>query len=200
MRCFAIGVPNNPYALSSVRRSGVDSTHHDRPCGVACLCQVSEHPVCAESSKPRNILKDAPSRSCLNDNSERFGPEAGSSARKARSLSGGGHVLTGKAGSDESDSSKSSKLSCIERPHVIEDRNIRPVLAQYRLRILLDLAERDRLPAHPPRGEREAADAGKEVEVSHSQPPDQRGDPGGRHPEVYAGGQDPVTARTLPAA
>jgi hypothetical protein len=145
----------------------MDSTHHERPCGVACLCQVSEHPVCAESSKPRDILKDAPSRSCLNDNSERFGPEAGSSAREARSLSGGGHVLAWKPGGDESDSSKSSKLSCIERPHIIEDRYIRKVLGQNLSAERLYLAEGDRLPAHPPRGQGKAADAGKEVEVPH---------------------------------
>ena len=165
---------DDPHALSSVGSAGVDSTHHERPAGVAERLQVSEDFVSRCSAQARDVLNDNPRRPCLRDDSCELRPEvpcivaspatAGDRVRLAREPAG---------------NEVNAKLSGVEGMDVVMDGYTGEVLRQHAARVVLDLAERDRLPAHPPGGEREAADAGEQVEVPHSQPPrDEHADPG----------------------
>jgi hypothetical protein len=69
-------VGNNPDPLASVGRAGMESTHHDRPSGVAASFQVREHPVAASAAESRNILSDDPSGSGFLDDAVHLDPEA----------------------------------------------------------------------------------------------------------------------------
>ena len=170
----AVGVGNNPHALSSVRRSGMDSTHHERPAGVAKRFQVSEDFVSRCSAQARDVLNDAPSRLCLRDDSCELRPEVPCIVASPATAGDRVRLAREPAGNDVN-----AKSSTVEGVDVVMDGYARKVLAQHRLRVGFDLAERDRLPAHPPRGEREARDSAEKVQVSHSQPPrDEHAEPG----------------------
>jgi hypothetical protein len=54
----------------------MESTHHDRPSGVAASFQVREHPIAASAAERRNVLSDDPSGSELVDDAVHLGPEA----------------------------------------------------------------------------------------------------------------------------
>jgi hypothetical protein len=58
-----IGKSDDPHALSEVGRPGMDSTHHERPDGVACRFQFIVNPVIAASSEARHVLKENPTGS-----------------------------------------------------------------------------------------------------------------------------------------
>jgi hypothetical protein len=157
-----IGVGNNPHPLSSVRRTGMDSTHHDRPAGVAKRFQVSEHLVSRCSAQARDVLNDNPRGSCLLDDSCELRPEV--PCIVASPATAGDRVrLAGEAAGNE----VNAKSSGVEPVDVVMDWHSRKVLGQNLSAVRLDLAERDRLPAHPPRGQGEAADAAEQVEVPH---------------------------------
>jgi hypothetical protein len=134
----------------------VDSTHHDRPAGVFERLQVSEDFVRRCSAKTRDVLNDNPRRSCLLDDSCELRPEV--PCIVASPATAGDRVrLAGKATCDKLNSSP--VLGAVEGVDVVMDRHSGKVLRQHAARVVLDLAEGDRLPPHPPRGQGEAADA-----------------------------------------
>jgi hypothetical protein len=51
------------------------STHHERPAGVARRFQVTEHPVRAVSSEPRDVLNEYPTGSQLAHDPVHFSPQ-----------------------------------------------------------------------------------------------------------------------------
>lgn len=61
-----------------MRRADVESTHHERPAGVALLFQLAENPVDSSIADARNILKRKPARSDFADEADRFEVETGS--------------------------------------------------------------------------------------------------------------------------
>jgi hypothetical protein len=78
--------------------------------------------------------------------------------------------LAGEAACNDVDSAGAigSKSICCEFSHVIVDQGLRPVLPKHGLTERLRLAERDRLPANASCRERKAADARKQVKMSHA--------------------------------
>jgi hypothetical protein len=71
LRLEPIGVgTNEPHPLSAVGRAGMDSTHHERPAGVASLLQRAEYPIDASTSDASNILKRKPNRSDVEDDAD----------------------------------------------------------------------------------------------------------------------------------
>jgi hypothetical protein len=155
-------IRDDPHALSSVRRSGMDSTHHERPAGVAKRFQVSEHFVSRCSSKARDVLNDNPSRPCLRDDSCELRPEVPCIVASPATAGDRVRLAWEPAGNEVN-----AKSSGVEGVDVVMDGHSRKVLRQHAARVVLDLAEAYRLPAHPAGRQGEAADAGKEVEVLH---------------------------------
>jgi hypothetical protein len=132
----------------------MDSTHHDRPAGVAERFQVSEDFVSRCSAKARDVLNDNPRRSCLLDDSCELRPEV--PCIVASPATAGDRVrLAGKTAGNE----VNAKSSGVEGVDVVMNRHSGKVLGQNLSAERLYLAEGDRLPPHPPRGQGEAADA-----------------------------------------
>jgi|SRR6185312_14394069 len=157
----AVAVGHKDSSLSEVWRSRVVSTHHERPCGVACRFQAFEHDVSASYSEHRRVLNNNPRRKALVDKALEFEPEAGPASVKSGSAPCCGDILTGESAGEEinvSDSPPAKSVNC-ECSNVVMDRCFRPVLAQNGLRIRLNFAECDRLETGPVRGQSEAADA-----------------------------------------
>ncbi|MFZ2648628.1 MAG: hypothetical protein WA210_00855 [Burkholderiaceae bacterium] len=163
---LAVGVGNNPAALSIMRRAGVDSTDHERPPGVACSIQVSEYPVDAESAQARRVFNDDPTGSGFCDDAGHLAPEAAALAVETFCLSAGGgaDVLARKPSAHDIDS---SILSPIQLPHILMARHVGPVFLQHRAAVRLDLAEGDGAHAGALQAEGEAADAAEQVEDVH---------------------------------
>ena len=83
-------------------RTGVPSTHQERPAGVVRRFQLIEYPVDAASSDARDVLKTCPNRSDLADEADGLEEEPGSLAVDAPSLGvGETGVLTGRASDDD---------------------------------------------------------------------------------------------------
>jgi len=72
---LAVGVCNNPDALSEVRGACRASWNIKRPCGVAFAFQVSEYFVQAQFDEPNNVFSNNPSGPEFPDNSKHFWPE-----------------------------------------------------------------------------------------------------------------------------
>jgi hypothetical protein len=156
----AVSVGNKPSALSSMWSSDVDSTHHKRFAGVVDLFQVSDDPVSAASSESRAVLNDDETGSNLGDEASVFAPEAGAVSVESGATTRKADVLAGEASADDiSGNSICPKLISRERPNVLIDWHLRPMLAEHGAAIGFDLAERDRAEASPLKAETEAADA-----------------------------------------
>jgi hypothetical protein len=120
----------------------VDSTHHDRPSGVARSFQVSEYPVSAPAAESRNVLSHDPKGSDFLDEPEHFRPEAGAGPLDAGALAGRADVLAGEAAADDigiepvlSESLRGEGLHVLVEPHV------GPVLAEHAAGVAVLLAE-----------------------------------------------------------
>jgi hypothetical protein len=65
-----VAKPEEPDALAKVWCAGMDSTHHARPTGVACLFHSSENPVSAASSEARHVLSSSPTGLDFSDDAD----------------------------------------------------------------------------------------------------------------------------------
>jgi hypothetical protein len=98
-----VGVASDePDSLTLVRGSGVLSTHHKRPAGVAERFQCIEHPVSASSSEARDILSSDPTRVDLAHEPDVLGEQAGSLAFDPLAVGvGGAGVLAWRAAGND---------------------------------------------------------------------------------------------------
>jgi hypothetical protein len=103
----------------------MSSSHHERPCGVACFFQITEHPVRSASAQARDILSEHPTGSALTHEPEHLEPQPGSSPRETFAFPCKADVLTGEATANDIDSFTQS--ICSEFADVIEARDIWPV-------------------------------------------------------------------------
>ena len=82
----------------------MDSTHHERPAGVAERVQVSEHLVRSESSEARDVLSEYPIWSHFAHDPSHFVPQTGTRAVEPGALAGDADVLARESAGDELDS------------------------------------------------------------------------------------------------
>jgi hypothetical protein len=93
---------DDPDALSEVRRTGMDSTHHERPDGVACFFQRIVNPVVAASSEARHVLKEHPTGSHFSHDPHGVEEQSGALAIDAAPLRvRRAGVLAGRASADD---------------------------------------------------------------------------------------------------
>lgn len=144
----------------------MDSTHHERPSGVACSFQVGEDDVSPATAESRDILSDDPTRSDFLDEPEHLFPESGTLAFDPGTLAGRRDVLAGEAAADDIGMDPFFDQSSLgEGPHVLEERDGRPVLAEDASGMGLGLAKSDRLEsAGELQAERESTDAAEKVQ------------------------------------
>ena len=159
---------NEPNPLAPMGCSGMESTHHDRPVGVAERFQVREHPVSRKASDARNVLSDNPSRSAFADEPGELRPQV-ALVCGAATLAGETEGLAREAAADEvwGWDAVAAKRGSVKASHVRIYRRIRPMLAEHGDGIRFALAERDG--AHPDAFEAEGktTDAAEEVEDMH---------------------------------
>jgi hypothetical protein len=148
----------------------MESTHHERPCGVAECFQVGQYPIRAATSESRDVLSDNPMRLDLADEPRELGPETGPAALDPGALAGATDVLAGEAAADEVDRQKPVGPQPLrrERADVLIEPCFGPVLAEDPSCITVSFAESHGGHAHGLQSQGEAADAGEEVEYSHS--------------------------------
>ena len=157
----ACGVRHDPHPLPSVLGTGMESTHHERPSGVACCFQVAENPIRAATAESRDVLSDDPTRFNLSNDPVHFRPETGPAAFDARALAGATDVLARKAAADEIDRADAvglEPLGC-ERSNVFIDPGLRPMFLEYAPRVTVLFAECNRLKSNRFQAKRKAADA-----------------------------------------
>jgi hypothetical protein len=92
---------DDPDAVSSVRRSDVFSTHHERPSGVAECFQRRQHVVSSASAQGRDVLSQDPTGPELADDPVHLPPEAGPLALKLGTAPGATDVLAGEAAANK---------------------------------------------------------------------------------------------------
>ena len=148
----------------------MDSTHHDRPAGVAERFQIIEHPVAASASERRAVLSNNPTRSDLVDEPGHLEPEAASFSGKPSATTGGADVLARKSAGDDVGPNNSI---CCELPggegaDVGIAEHVRPASGEHGAGIGLAFAECDSSHSATLKPKAEASDAGKEVEHIHA--------------------------------
>jgi hypothetical protein len=95
---------DDPDAVASVGGADMASTHHERPAGVSRRFQVTEHPVRAVSSEPKDVLNEYPTGSQLAHDPVHFSPQpAAVACFDALLLPRDRHVLAGESSGDEID-------------------------------------------------------------------------------------------------
>ncbi len=121
----------------------MESTHHERPSGVACSFQIAENPIRASTAQSRDVLNDAPTRANLSDDASEFGPQARPLTVDAFALAGTGDVLAGEATADEVNRADPIrfKASRRESADVFVEGDFRPVLGEDLAGIRFDLTE-----------------------------------------------------------
>lgn len=143
----------------------MDSTHHERFCGVPEFFQVREHPVSPESSKARHILNDCENWSDFADEARVLEPKPASLSFKTSTFAGRGDVLAGKSTADGiHGNSICFKTICREFSHVTVAGNIGPPSGENCLAERLSFTERDGSEAGPLETEAETANSGEEIE------------------------------------
>jgi hypothetical protein len=103
----------------------VQSTHHDRPSGVADFFQASEHPVCASSTELIAVLKCAPTRSDFFDETKGLEVVAAVLAADAfRPVVRLRDVGAGRASEQEVESSvRIDQVRSVQRSHITIEGN-----------------------------------------------------------------------------
>jgi len=119
------GVGHNPEAVATVL--GIDGTsrNNKRLRGVTPSRQVRKHSVEAQRDVPSNIFKQTPSRPDGSHDPIHFRPEMAVIFR-ASALPGVGKRL---AGVSPANNVNWSVLMALQRPHVLMDWHVRPMLA-----------------------------------------------------------------------
>jgi hypothetical protein len=147
----------------------MESTHHERPSGVACSFQVAEDPIRAATAESRDILSDDPTWLDFADNSRILRPQPGPSPFDARALAGARDILAGEAAADEVDGSDAVLLEPLRRegPDVVVEPGFRPVLAEDSPGIPILFAEGDGVHADRFEAKGKPSDAAEDVEDSH---------------------------------
>jgi hypothetical protein len=179
---LAFGVnqsPDDPDAVASVGGADMASTHHERPAGVARRFQVTEHPVSAVSSEPRDVLNEYPTGSQLAHDPVHFSPQpAAVACFDALLLPRDRHVLAREASGDEIDG---PEITGIGEAHVTPSVDVGPVPLKDvdAVGVALDLPD----DAHPSPFEAEP------------EPPDSREEFTDRHPPPLT---NPTPRVTLP--
>jgi hypothetical protein len=143
---LAVGVCNNPDALSEVRGANRASWNIKRPCGVAFAFQVSEYFVQAQFDEPNNVFSNNPSGPEFLDNSKHFRPEmAGVVLGKLSSRLGERLAREPAANKVGSGIGEVGELGI---SYIIQYGYVRPVMFQHRLakRILLHETGRAEMP------------------------------------------------------
>lgn len=160
---FAVGVANNPDALTEMVGPGMDSTHHERPAGVACRFQVKENLVSPENSEAMDVLNDDPSGSDSSNNPGVLSPESAASAREPFRFRTRGmtDVLAGEP--------SANKVCCwgCQRADIRVARDSWPVLCEDGSAVGVDFAELDGSHSRSLKPKAEAPDAAEEVEDIH---------------------------------
>ena len=161
--------PDDPDPVPLVGRSGVPSTHHERPDGVACRFQRIVNPVISASAEPRDVLKADPTGSHFAHQPHGLEEQSGALAVDAFALGvRRAGVLAGRASDDGVDGAESGQSVNCEGPNVIEHHHARPVVRKHRAPPWVGLARGDRRPAGAMQPERPAAGrAAEEVEAPH---------------------------------
>lgn len=124
----------------------MDSTHHERPDGVARLFQRIVYAVVSASSQARDILKENPTGSHFAHQPQGVEEQSGALAIDAAAFGiRRACVLTGRASADDfgKESEIAAKSICVERPHVVIEPDIRIVSAEDRAPPRIDLAGRN---------------------------------------------------------
>jgi hypothetical protein len=96
-------VGHDEHPLSSVRRTGMDSTHHERPAGVPEFFQVTEDDIGSPSAESRDVLSDDPTGSGFSNNPKHLFPESTSFSFDPGTLPGARYVLAREAPHDRID-------------------------------------------------------------------------------------------------
>jgi hypothetical protein len=153
------GVGHNPYSVSAV--SGIEGTsrNNKRPCGVADALQVRKHTVEFQRDDSSNIFTKHPLRFGVINNAEHFRPERTVIARAA-SFPGEAVWLTRKSPSNEVGSHASDVSDVAVVGHVW------PMSFEDFAGIGFDFREADCFVSSGCRGQGEATDSRKEVEMS----------------------------------
>jgi hypothetical protein len=128
-------------------RTGMDSTHHERPDGVACFFQFIVNPVIAASPEARHVLKENPTGSHFSHQPHGVKEQSGALAIDAAPLRVRRRgVLAGRASADDVGkvSEIASKPICGERSDVIVHPHAGIVLAEDRAPPRVDFACRNR--------------------------------------------------------
>jgi len=160
----ALGVGNNPDAVSSVR--GVDgaSWNNKRPNGVTFAFQVSKRAVEFHLNEPSNVLSNDPTGPKLFDNSKHFRPEV-TRVVSASLLSGGGKRLAGEAAGDEVDFTRDCGFCNGSDVSIVFD--FWPMLLQNCRGKWINLAKAHRLNARPACCQGKASDSTEQIEMIH---------------------------------
>ena len=144
----------------------MDSTHHQRPAGVARSLQVTQDPVRAAASQARDVLSHHPMRSKLGDEARHVGPQARARAFNPSTTAGKAAVLAGEAAAHQ----PGPRHPVGVQPGGMESADIGvgwdagPVPGEYLARKAVGLAEGNRLQPGPVQIEAETADAAEQVE------------------------------------
>lgn len=139
---FGVG-SNDPDSFAEVRRSGMDSTHHKWPDGVARLFQRIVHAVISASSEARDVLKENPTGSHVTHQPQ--GVEEQSCPLAIDAAAFGVRracVLAGRTSADDfgKESEIAAKSICAERSHIVIEQGARIVSAEDRAPPRIDLA------------------------------------------------------------
>lgn len=137
-----------------------NSRNNKRPRGVAETFQVSQHIVERQRDEASNVFANDPSGSCGCNNFAHRRPEVAVIGLGGL-LTCDAEGLTGKATTDEIDSSEPIQSVCVNRVDIVEAGNVGPVLSQDGSAVLVTLAEGDSSHSCSFEPEAEATDAAK---------------------------------------
>jgi hypothetical protein len=130
---LAAGVGHNPNPLSSVRRAGIVSTHHERPAGVTKRLQVAEDEVSSATPQAGHILADDPLWAQFSDEAGILGPEV-SRVVGAFPFTGKAPGLAWKSSNNTVNCAASGhNVNCLHASDILPPRHIWPVFRQHAL-------------------------------------------------------------------
>ena len=165
----ARGVGHHEDALPPVRRSGMGSTHHERPAGVARRLQLRHEPVRSAKAQAKYVLNQHPTGSALPHQPQHVPPQPAARPVEPGAEPGDADVLAWEAATDEvwRGNAVGRQPGSGQRADVIVARHRRPVTAQDPTRVRLLLAQGDDAQAGTLEPEAEAPDAAEQVKDVH---------------------------------
>lgn len=142
--------------------TGISSTHHKRPSGVACLFQPFKDDIGPPYAEYRAVFNEAKIGSGSSNNSEHFEPEARFSAIQSGAFTCWADILTGEASANNVNCS--AVVLSIDSSHISQVGDFGPVLGQDFTGIRLDFSKGMGFKACRLEGQGEAPDTGKQIE------------------------------------